>query len=354
MKNLTGVYKALVTDTSCFKETGKIKTRVSIFNNFFIEKDLLDKYNKDDYEDSVVTDRLTFILSPYGGGYNCGMFALPQVNSQGLVSFIDGNLNLPIWMGSLNSIEVSGSFLEQSDVPSDILIQEKSSVDFDTENEETKRNIEDKNSFVIRTKTNELDQNNLDDFDKMNWRSNPTENGLVMSKKHFQIIHKDEEASFSGLTMNNKQDYSIDLSHKIIEEGIIDESGEVDEEDIIDKSSVKLGRKGFLVEVKSETKEITIDANDKIRLFLKKDGQETEIYQDENRIILKNSDCVIEIKQPEEGGSNEINISAPTIRLDSKNIMLGAGSNRVVTSSSDFTMTLEDGTILNSAKNVRL
>ncbi len=353
MRTLNGVYRALVTDTSCFEETGKIKTKISIFNNFYVENNLLDGYSADKHKESISRDRLTSIMTPYGGGYNCGMFALPQMNSQGLVSFIDGDPELPIWIGSVNLSKTSGDFLEYSDVPSDNLFQEKSSVDFDALKKETKKTYKNKNSFIIRTKTNELDQNDLTDYNKINWEVNQTENGLIMNKENLQLIHKHDSNSFNGLIMNNDENYSVELSHKIIDDDFLDEDGNIDEESVIEKSSILLGKSGVIISNKENEKEITIEANNKIRLFLKKDNQTTEIYQDENTIRLINADCVIEMKQLA-SGLNEINISAPKVRIDSKEIFLGAGDNRIVTSTSDFTMTLEDGTILNSAKNVRL
>lgn len=353
MRELTGIYRAIVTDTSCFRETGKIKTRISIFNNFYVERDLLDNYNKDKYEESIVDDRLTFIMTPYGGGYNCGMFALPQINSQGLVSFIDGNPELPIWVGALNSIDTKGDFLEHSDIPSDNLFQEKSSVDFDSETKETQRNVDDRNSFIIRTKTNEFDQDDLINYNKINWKSSETENGLVMSRKHFQAVHKNDSSNFSSLTMSNDIDYPIELSHKIIEENSVDEKGVVDESSISEKSSVNLGKKGVVLLYKNGESESILQTGEKIRLILKKGNLETEIYQDEKMIKIKNNDCVIELEQ-KASGLNEIKISSPVVRIDSKEIYLGAGGNRVVTSSDDFTMSLEDGTILSSSQNVRL
>ena len=95
-----GLYKAIVTDVSCFEQTGKIRTRISAFQGGGVPKDLVDGYDSDAYADVSSRDMLTEIFMPFGGGYNYGMFKLPQINSVGYVAFVDGSRSTPVWMGS--------------------------------------------------------------------------------------------------------------------------------------------------------------------------------------------------------------------------------------------------------------
>lgn len=342
MKKVEGVFRAIVTDTSIFKNTGKIKTRISINNYFFVEKDLLEKFSPEDYKKKVELDSFTYIMSPFGGGANFGMFKLPPVNSAGLVAFIDGDINAPVWIGGLaNLILDTNGEIVYSDVPSDRLTQEKTFIDFNEEKKEKESNYDDEHSLIIRTKTNDLDLNNPE---SMNWKNRLTENGLVMNKNHLQLIHRKDETVYESLEMDNNKDYSIGISH-------VKKNKDVTEEE----SSIYIGKKGITERIvnSEEKKVIQVEATDKVRIIVSIDGMSTEIVQTKNNIFLKSNGCSIQLSQ-KASGRDEIVLSAPVIRINSDNVLLGAGDNKIVTATGDFSMSLEDGTILNTAKNVRL
>jgi hypothetical protein len=342
MKNVFGVFRAIVTDVSMFENTGKIKTRISLNNHFFIEKDLLDNFNAEEHKKKVEYDSYTYIMSPFGGGSNYGMFKLPPVNSVGLVSFIDGNSDTPVWIGGLPGLIFGeDGNIVYSDIPSDKLNQEKSFIDFNNENNKNEKNYDDINSLVIRTKTNDLDLNNPE---SINWKNNLTENGLVMNKNHMYMVHKKDENISGSIEIDNNDNYSIGISHLKKEENVIQE-----------ESSIYLGKKGITERiVDSENgKVIQIEATDKVRITVSIDNKTTEITQTKSGITLESNNCSVQLNQ-KASGKDEIILSAPVIRIDSPDLLIGSGGDRVVTASGPFSMSLEDGTILNTAKNVRI
>ena len=64
--------------------------------------------------------------------------------------------------------------IAQLDIPSDDLESELSYFDYNTTKRTTTKNSSDKNSFVIRTKTNELAD--FSNINSINWKENKTEN----------------------------------------------------------------------------------------------------------------------------------------------------------------------------------
>ena len=338
---LTGFYRAIVTDTDVFEETGRIKTRISIFNNMFIEKDLLDDFNIDDFKKRVEGDSLTYILSPFGGGNNFGMFKLPQVNSVGLVSFIDGNPSMPVWVGGLNNILLTNSgSIAQLDIPSDDLESELSYFDYNTEKRTTTKNSSDKNSFVIRTKTNELvDFSNIN---SINWKENKTENGLVMNADHFEILHRKDDEVITTIRFDNEEAYDIGLEHKR-------KSGD----SIVERSSLFLGATGMSAIIADSNRDIQVSITDKVEIIVDVSGKKTTITQSKDSVSIKSNTSTIELIQ-KASGNDEIILSSPVVRIDSKNILLGTGNDRIVKASGNFSQTLEDGTVLTASQNVRL
>jgi len=95
-----GIYKAIVTDNSSFYNTGKIRVRIQKFYNQELSWDMSVSYNQNDFNKDLLNDVDALVHTPIGGGNNYGLFALPQINSVGLVQFLSGDINIPIWMGS--------------------------------------------------------------------------------------------------------------------------------------------------------------------------------------------------------------------------------------------------------------
>lgn len=336
-ESLYGIFKAMVTEVDCFKTTGKIKTRISIFNNSYIGKDLLDNYSKDSYINKIERDKLTSVLMPLGGGVDCGLFSIPQINTMGLVTFLDGNPDNPVWLGAISSniFSKSGELIK-SNYPSDNIVSNKSIVDVNDESGKVEFMSESSSSFIIKTKTNEL--KDLNKPETMNWSNNKTENGIVLNQNRMELLHVGDNGDTQNILLNNDSEYSIKLKNKKNDENY---------------SVISIGNNGIKVERMSSSGECTIylgDTNNEI--VFKKDGLETSISQTEQSIKLVNEKSSVSLLKVDL--QDEVVIAAPKVRISSDKIILGNGDFRIVTSPSNFNLTLEDGTLLTTAKNVRI
>ena len=196
-----GIYRAIVTDTSCFKTTGKIKTRISVFNGGGVSKDLINGYNAEIFSESTSRDLFTDIMMPFGGGYDYGMFKLPQINTVGLVAFIDASRTKPIWLGSTaNQILNSDNKVVQLDFPSD-QNNDKPAIYYDDYTNKPVFNFNDENSFVIKTKTNTLDD--LTNPDTMVWSNHPVENSFVLNSAKASLYHRVNDNSYQEFVLEN-------------------------------------------------------------------------------------------------------------------------------------------------------
>lgn len=334
--NIFGVFKAIVTDVDCFKDTGKIKTKISIFNNYYTTKDLLNDYNMETFKKNLESDKFTYIMMPFGGGNDYGMFKLPPINSVGLVTFIDGNPNLPLWMGGLANLYFSknGELIE-SDFPSDNLESNNSMVSFSEEEDKSTLQTTDFDSFVIKTKTNKM--TDFSNPQEMNWKNNLTENGLLMNKEKFSLFHTDTENSKQRIQLKNDEEFTISIEHE--------------DEEV--KSSIICGPKGFKTKLEGKNVSAEISQSNNITLSYSKENQNTKIVQNEKEIRIENNESLIVLKKMP-SGKDEVIISAPVVRISSDNILLGNGDFRIVTSPSPLNFTLEDGSLLTTANNVRI
>ena len=335
-ETMFGVFKAIVTDVDIFKDTGKIKTRISVFNNYYTSKNLLDNYNMETFKKNLESDKLTYIMMPFGGGNDYGMFKLPPINSIGLVTFIDGNPNLPLWLGGLGNLYFSenGELIE-ADFPSDDLENNNSMVSFSEEEGKSTLQTSDFNSFVIKTKTNKM--TDFSNPQEMNWKNSPVENGLLMNKEKFNIFHTNTEYSKQRIQLKNDEEFTISIEHE--------------DEDV--KSSMICGPKGIKSNIEGKGFSTEISQGDNITLSYIKENQNTKITQNEKEIRIENNESLIVLKKMP-SGKDEVIISAPTVRISSENILLGNGDFRIVTSPSPLNFTLEDGSLLTTANNVRI
>lgn len=334
---LYGVFRAIVTETECFRTTGKIKTRISIFNNNYISKDLLDSFDANTFSKTVERDKLTSIMLPFGGGIDCGLFSVPQVNTIGLVTFIDGNTDNPIWIGgtSSNIFSTSGELIK-SNYPSDNVYSNESIISLNEDSQKVEFNSEKINSFVIKTKTNEL--NDLSNPDSMNWEKNEIENGIVLNKNRMELLHVGNEGNIQDILLDNNEEYSIKIKN---------------EKDEKNYSIISIGNKGIKIEKKSNLSECFIYMEeDSNKISFKKDNLETNITQTEKTLKLENDASSISLSKI--NLKDEVIIQAPKVRISSENIILGNGDFKLVVSPSNFNLTMEDGTLLTTAKNVRI
>lgn len=338
IEKIHGVFKAIVTDTDIFKETGKIKTRVSMINSYYLGKDLRDGYDENSHKEGLEKDLLSLVLLPFGGGYDYGMFKLPPVNSLGLVTFIDGNPNLPIWIGGLPSIlHTDTGVLHSVSPPSDDIFSDKSIIYFNEGNNDKEFNNESLNSFVIKTKNNSFD--NLDNPEDMNWEKRRVENGIVLNENRMDFVHLEEEKHQRMIFSSPKEgeeDYSIKITDFTTDS---------------DSSTFLLGEKGAKIEIKRGDILTEVSMSEGVlELNVNKGISETSIVQTEKEITLKNGTSIVKLKKQE--GKDQVILKSETINLDSDNIILGNGGYKLVIAPNRFNLTLEDGTMLTTAKNV--
>ena len=190
------IYRARVIDNSMFSTTGKIRVRIKKYSTISYTGDLsknpmsisdtmsqhIDDEGKTTY---IYEDSDAVIYSPIGGGYDYGMFYLPQVNSWGLVadiseSFEDHDTDF-VWMGTVYDMNASGTI----DSPS----SNNSSSDGVVNNSS---NIDNMNgALVIKLKHTELSDptNPIKSQSSMDWKQRAIENLIIIDKDKLHIIH---------------------------------------------------------------------------------------------------------------------------------------------------------------------
>ena len=348
---LFGIFRAIVTDISCFEKTGKIKTRISAFNSGASPKDLINGYDSDSFSDLISRDVLTDIMLPFGGGTDYGMFKLPQVNSTGLVAFINGSKSNPIWIGSTaNSLTDSDNNLVQLDFPSDRdnnnpAIYYDNGVVF---------NMNDPNSFIIKTKTNKLD-----DYTKpetMVWNNNPVENSMIMSSAKLSFYHRVDDDTYQEFVLDNgdgkENQGTINLGYVVSENEfkrvtfddstitIRNKSGAVEAEMILDDSGD--------IYITAFDDSIAKDPSSGIRIG-------TSIELTPASINLKSGHSQISMSRNIDYNNESVTITTSNLQVLAKNISFGSsGYSLVVSPSPNLNFTLEDGSMLTTANNIRV
>lgn len=221
------IYDAIVLDNTTYLTTGTIKVRVFAFYlgpRFSYDASgkktplpeigdlskgpyLIDEGKWKDTEGNVGSgleqphqDFDAWIFTAMGGGQNYGMFHLPQVNEKGVVSFLDGDIHKPIWMGSyfeplLDLTKYPKEEIEEINIPSDNILDDSGS-GFVKGNKASATS--DPNAIVIRTKHTTLKPQGSDyDSSKLDWKQQPTENLIVISNDAIRL-RKFEESGKDG------------------------------------------------------------------------------------------------------------------------------------------------------------
>lgn len=348
---LFGIFRAIVTDISCFEKTGKIKTRISAFNSGASPKDLINGYDSDSFSDLISRDVLTDIMLPFGGGTDYGMFKLPQVNSTGLVAFINGSKSNPIWIGATaNTLTDKDNNLIQLDFPSDKdnnnpAIYYDNGIVF---------NMNDSNSFIIKTKTNKLD-----DYTKpetMVWSNNPVENSMIMNSAKLSFFHRVDDDTYQEFVLDNgdgkENQGSIKLGYVVSE----NEFKRV----TFDDSTITIRNKSGDVEAEmilNDSGDIYITAFDD---SLAKDPSSgtrigTSIELTPASINLKSGHSQISMSRNVDYNNENVTITTSNLQVLAKNISFGSsGYSLVVSPSPNLNFTLEDGSMLTTANNIRV
>jgi hypothetical protein len=186
-----GIYKAIVTDNTSFFKTGKIKVRIQNLYSGRIDWDLSKTYDSATHNSKLFDDLEALVFTTIGGGSGYGMFALPQINSVGLVQYLNGNVNNPVWMGSFYIPEYDEKMqVSKVKIPNDQEIMEGLGSDgILKKGKQAEKNIEGGfGSIILRTKTTESPGTDKKP-EKMDFNKRRSENLFVLNENEAKIVH---------------------------------------------------------------------------------------------------------------------------------------------------------------------
>lgn len=360
-----GIYKAIVTDVSCFEQTGKIRTRISAFHGGSVPKNLLDGYDSDTYSDVSSRDILTDIMMPFGGGYNYGMFKLPQINSVGLVAFIDGSRSTPVWIGSTaNSLFNMENSPVEFDIPSDKNNGYPSRYYNETENK-SKFNMEDQNAFIINTKKNDLPDFNQPET--MNWVKNPVENSLVLSSTKASIYHRIDDDTYQEFSLTNKKDKdgtdigSIEMAYVISDDEhrkitADDKTITIRNKDTNTEAKIVLIKPGINSNGEEEPGGISISSfQDNAGNNITGSRIETSIKLTPASVNIDAGNSRITMSRNIDKTKDKMTIKTSKLQILADDISLGSsGYSLVASPNPNLNFTLEDGSMLTTTNNIRV
>lgn len=345
-----GLYQAVVTDNSEFYKRGYIRVRISAFFNGSVEWDLAKSYDETKFKKALKDDFRCLVYMPIGGGNGHGMFSLPQVNSVGLVSFIDGNIKKAVWMGSFVNpkFDEDGKFYE-ANVPADVIDKEgKDSCGLTVDG----KNVDvSGGAIIIRQKSTKSG-----DAESMNWDMNRTENLIVMDKDLLKINHVTEwKEKEDKLKPTQYQEISIKKNTDETSEnnGIVTlniKTYIANDDNTIDEYGIEIMEKEVSIVTnnnKSKTKNTILINQDAVKMKSNNynDNKSTEISLTPNQAEVRSKDSVVSVTE------KEVNISGTDkLTLSGKSVLLGGlAEEYVVTSNIPFSFRMEDGTVLSSS-----
>lgn len=215
------IYRCLVIDNSDFFEIGKIrvrlfqdttqsdkvqdlsqdpKKRVDSYSNSFLEED----YPRLKVRTGM-TDVFAVVTTPIGGAYDYGLWYLPQPNTWGIVSELEGGSpGEYVWLGATyQTAPISNNNAKKINfigAPSDK--DDRGNSEDQNALTDKKVNVSNKNAIVIKTKKAEVvrDEEGVIDQEesssKLNWNARPLENLIIINEDEItikHIIHNQEE-----------------------------------------------------------------------------------------------------------------------------------------------------------------
>lgn len=212
------IYRCLVIDNSNFYETGKIRVRIedkSIFINSMKDLAINPKetvqqlagehmLNSGTKKTLKYTDTDAYVSTNIGGGYDYGVFYLPQPNTWGLVSVVGANYDPEyVWLGSIIMPNESSSAENFLDIPSDKISDENKNGC----NDRGTSNIDNPySSFVFKQKETHIvrDNNIVTDESKetLDWKNRPLFNMVVLNKDKIRVYHNilDKDNNIVGVS----------------------------------------------------------------------------------------------------------------------------------------------------------
>jgi hypothetical protein len=211
-------YHAICIDNSKFLEKGTIRVRVFAHFNYPRTKGdeteiYIDDLSKNpdlialaERSESDYDDLDAQVFTPLGGGRNFGMLYLPQVNAKGLVTYIDENHLMPLWVGSYFEARhnlTDYDKIEYVNAPSDVKSEDGTNKDAFADGV-TNFQGDVTDTLVIRTKHTVM---NKSDGAKMDFEQQDTENLILINKNEATIRHY---SKWDNGTPKQYQDISIE------------------------------------------------------------------------------------------------------------------------------------------------
>lgn len=187
-------FTALCTDNSKFWSTGKISVRVFKYSGM----PLFVKGKPTNYDDlktlsvlretsrgdkDIEQDFEAMVFTPLGGGKNYGLFMLPQINSKGIVTFLDGDFSKPLWVGSFfgNRYDSNGLQTGNINIPNDKPEEEGTNKDGIIGGE--KKISGNESTIILRTRHTESSDEGVD------WEKQNTENLVSIGDSLVRLRH---------------------------------------------------------------------------------------------------------------------------------------------------------------------
>lgn len=356
-------YPAIVLDNNSFPSTGKIRVRIQKEYSNSINDLNWDLVNKPSFiaegnEDPLLAynqDFDVYVFTPFGGGENSGMFALPRVNTKGLVTKMGGpNSTEYIWVGSYFE-----SSLGRLNIPSDKIYDT-----FKTGAAYGSYTLDDQNDIVLRTKSLNIPTTwkPTDSTDSFNWKKQKTDNIVSLGRYKIKITKIDYVDS--SLTPKIYEDVYIGEETKYKEDGSIDKVERkfqiqcVDTKVVANKqlfSEYKQMADSFSLYVYNEnTQKVTSIAFDNTGVITIKANKgsdiSAEIKVSSTDIILTDGNTSVNITK------DKVSLKADKeIALDANSISIGGGEKKVVCSNSDLvSFKTLDGLILSTSTKIKV
>jgi hypothetical protein len=225
------------------------------------------------------------VATGMGNGYNSGMVNIPQVGTTGIVAEIENSAAYSnsgyIWLGGLYGNTQYG---EKITLPSDDTVSDEiddldeayiSNYSGANGDKVVKDTISDSNyikkgAFVIKTKTNDIEDYEKIDSEKVDWKNILAENTLVLDqdkaflRHHINDYDNNKRIGIEQLVMNKDQ---TTLKRKINKDSLLEQTLKMDDDQVVitlksegndAETTVKLGNDGN-VEINT-TGEIKVNA----------------------------------------------------------------------------------------------
>ena len=342
-----GLYLAVVTDNNNFFETGKIKVRIKDFYGDKIQ--FLDRYTSE-ADLSSGQDSEAYVFSPMGAGNGHGYFSLPTVNEMGVVSFFEGKVFLPVWMGSITLPEL----YEDGNIKNIFAPNRNPDTNVGYATSQRIKNYDVNDSgFVHRIKTGVF--NKFKNKKNVDWLNRETKHLFSANEEQYHIRHY---TSWYKKTAPELDNIEVPSSPNEFQEIIVGDTGIVLR---IRKGLEDNGETTTLITADSDgiiIKTINGDTSKQNTSFIKltkagsitlnaSDSQKntTKMYIDEFGLDVSRNDMTDQA-QKITMTANGIKLTSQKIILDTQNIVLGDEGLHLVGTKSTSVLQTEDGALL--------